>query len=625
VTTLPSPWEDAPAGRRRFAVIAGVIALASFVLDVRIERGVATGPLYVLAMLVVLRTRDASLVVGTALVCTLLLGLGWWFSPPGGEFWKAMFNRGLATLLVWMLVRARQLSEFVIAAATAHDRFLMRSLLDNVPDVIYFKDREGRFLRVNRAFLDVVRADDVADVIGRTDRDYFQPAEAEAFLADERAILETGEPLVNKEEWEIWKDGRRRCVLTTKLPLRDDADRVVGTFGITRDVTAFKEVEFRLLTALESGNIGLWDWDIASGDVYFSGGYAAQLGEQPVARIGTFKDWRKRLHPDDLATAVAVAEDYLDGRRAIYEQTFRLRHRDGSYRSILSRGRFSRDASGQKMRFCGVHVDVTAQQEARRALERSNADLDQFAYVASHDLKAPLQGIDNLAQWIVEDARDVLPATSREHLDKMVVRVRRMKQLLDDLLVFSRIGRSEGRIDVVDLERLVEEIVDDDPRSERFDVRVEAAGLHPRTTVGPLRQVLGNLVSNAFKHHDRDAGTILVAAREIDDETLEFTVEDDGPGIPPEHRERVFDMFQQLRPKSESEGSGMGLAIVRRTVEQRGGWIAVEPRAERGTRFRFTWPLNGSASAADETASPADAHRSPHATPGPVLHPESEP
>lgn len=223
-------------------------------------------------------------------------------------------------------------------------------------------------------------------------------------------------------------------------------------------------------------------------------------------------------------------------------------------------------------------------------LARSNAELEQFAYVASHDLKAPLRAIDNLAQWICEDASAALPEKSRQHLQKLQQRVQRMERLMDDLLQYSRAGRVKGQIQQVDTGRLLEEVGEMLAPPASFSIRVAPSMPTVTSDKAPLKQVFMNLIGNAIKHHDRPDGRVEVCAEnDENDEFVAFTVADDGPGIPREFHERIFRMFQTLRPRDQVEGSGIGLAVVKKLVESQGGTITVDSEVGRGTRFRFTW------------------------------------
>lgn len=228
--------------------------------------------------------------------------------------------------------------------------------------------------------------------------------------------------------------------------------------------------------------------------------------------------------------------------------------------------------------------------ERTKELRRSNQDLDQFAYIASHDLKAPLRAIDHLSTWVLEDVGHLLPDRSHEHLEKMRSRIKRMEGLLDDLLTYSRAGRFRGDATTVDTKELVERVIDTVTPPEGF--RIETKGTLPtlQTYAAPLETVLRNLVSNAIKHHDKPQGKIEISARVMKD-FIEFSVADDGPGIDPAFHERIFQMFQTLRPRDQVEGSGIGLAVVEKIISNVGGTIRLESVPSKGATFIFTWPL----------------------------------
>lgn len=221
-------------------------------------------------------------------------------------------------------------------------------------------------------------------------------------------------------------------------------------------------------------------------------------------------------------------------------------------------------------------------------LERSNEDLDNFAYIASHDLRSPLEGIKNLAKWIREDNEEALPAKSKRHLDQMQRRVQRLEKLLDDLLRYSRAGRLHGRSEMVDVRRLARELYLDCNAPAGFVFEAERLPVF-RTPLAPFSQVVRNLISNAIKHHDKEAGRIAMRCAD-DGDVYRFELADDGPGIAEEFHEQIFKMFETLQPRDRVEGSGMGLALIKRIVESYGGEVSVASAAGQGSVFRFTWP-----------------------------------
>lgn len=243
---------------------------------------------------------------------------------------------------------------------------------------------------------------------------------------------------------------------------------------------------------------------------------------------------------------------------------------------------------------------VRANQERERVLQKlkkTNEDLESFAYVASHDLRAPLRGIDNLVSWIVEDPGSRLSEESQHNAERLRTRVARLEALLDGLLEYSGAGQRNAKVEPVDTRLICEQVIEYLSPPESFTISV-APDLPVVNTVKPaLEAVLRNLLGNALKHHDRDEGRIEVSA-EDQGEVYRFTVRDDGPGIDPAHHDRVFDIFQTLAPRSKLDSSGIGLSIVTRLVASAGGSVHIESNAgERGAAFHFTWkktwPIDG--------------------------------
>lgn len=222
-----------------------------------------------------------------------------------------------------------------------------------------------------------------------------------------------------------------------------------------------------------------------------------------------------------------------------------------------------------------------------RALERSNRDLDQFAYVASHDLKAPLRGIANLSRWIEEDLGPTASRDLARQLELMRVRVRRMDALIEGILSYSRAGRPTN-VETVDVGGLLAEILE--MLSPPAGV-VEVRGQMPTVTTerAPLEQVFLNLIGNALKHAKGADPRITVSAAARGG-FYDFAVADNGPGIGPAYHEKIWGIFQTLESRDHVEGTGIGLAIVKKIVEGRGGRAWVESAEGAGATFRFSWP-----------------------------------
>ncbi|HVV84586.1 MAG TPA: ATP-binding protein [Kofleriaceae bacterium] len=227
-----------------------------------------------------------------------------------------------------------------------------------------------------------------------------------------------------------------------------------------------------------------------------------------------------------------------------------------------------------------------------QALAHSNRDLDQFAYVASHDLKAPLRGIASLATWIEEDLGDRLDDEIAQHLRLLRSRVERLELLIEGILAYSRAGRAGTPAAPVDIGAQLGKVIELLAPPEEVRIVVASDRWPTITTVAvQLEQVWMNLIGNAIKHGRRPTGEGHVQVRCLGCEagSWHFCVEDDGPGIAPEFRDRIFGMFQRLQSRDEVEGAGIGLAVVRKLVTAHSGKVWAEAPPSGGTAMHFTW------------------------------------
>jgi PAS domain S-box-containing protein len=261
-----------------------------------------------------------------------------------------------------------------------------------------------------------------------------------------------------------------------------------------------------------------------------------------------------------------------------------------------------RDAEGKVYGIMTHAVEVTEQVRSRQeiekkaeelahltqALKRSNQDLDQFAYVTSHDLKAPLRAIANLSEWLEEDLADQLGEDSREHLHLMRKRVHRMGGLIDGILQYSRAGRVE-QIEAVNVTTLLSDLIEFLAPPPNIIITVEPGMPTFETEKIPLEQVFMNLLNNAIKYVQTPDAQIQISVLNRE-EYYEFAVTDNGLGIAPEFHNKIWGIFQRLEARDKVEGTGVGLSIVKKIVESRGGRVWVESELDAGASFCFTWP-----------------------------------
>ena len=224
-------------------------------------------------------------------------------------------------------------------------------------------------------------------------------------------------------------------------------------------------------------------------------------------------------------------------------------------------------------------------------LVQSNVELDAFAHIAAHDLRAPLRGVKALTGWLREDLGDLCTPEARFHLDLLCGRVDRLETLLDALQDYAEIGRVAHAAEAVRPDLMIAELSSEIDPEGRWGITFKGPSDAFCAHRAPLEMALRELLRNAMKHHDRSEGRIVVRL-EADGSRRVFTVADDGPGVPPELQERIFEMFQTLRPRDEVEGAGMGLALIRKAARLYGGLLQVEsPIADgRGCAFRLVWP-----------------------------------
>ena len=262
--------------------------------------------------------------------------------------------------------------------------------------------------------------------------------------------------------------------------------------------------------------------------------------------------------------------------------------------------------------------EVGRRQHAERQLEAVNEELTHFAYIVSHDLKAPLRGVGLLVDWLCADYADALGPEGAKQLALLQNRVQRMHGLIDGILQYSRIGRINQTVEPIDLNELLSDIIDSLCPDDHVQVTIRG----PLPTVTGehtcIAQVFQNLISNAIKYMDKPRGQVTVACDEGPD-AWTFSVTDNGPGIESKHFERIFQIFQTLAPKDEYESTGVGLTLVKKIVEQHGGAIWVTSEVGQGSTFYFTLPKEQPLRRPepDESAGDADAKQAPlNAVPG---------
>jgi PAS domain S-box-containing protein len=419
----------------------------------------------------------------------------------------------------------------------------------------------------------------------------------------------------------IWPDGSLHWVDARGRFHYDAQGKPVRMFGLVSDVTKQKQMredvresEERFRATFEQAAIGM-------AHVGNDGSWL-RVNQKLCSIIGYTHEelsgmtWQQITHPEDLETDLQHVQQLLAGTIQTYSMEKRYIHKDGSitWANItvsLVKESLQTGISGTPKYFIVAieQIDERKQIELdlhKRAqelldlnavltkttalLEERNRELDQFTYVVSHDLKAPLRAVTNLSQWIEEDLEGQLAPEGQHQMNLLRGRIHRMENLINGLLEYSRVGRSQILLETVDMQELVAEITDSlaPPAGFTIEMQPETLTLHTKRLL--LRQVLTNLIGNAIKHHDRPDGHVWISV-EAQEQKYRFSIKDDGHGIEPEYHQKIFDMFQTLEARDITENTGVGLTIVKKIVESEGGTMHLESQLGTGSTFSFTWPV----------------------------------
>ncbi len=289
---------------------------------------------------------------------------------------------------------------------------------------------------------------------------------------------------------------------------------------------------------------------------------------------------------------------------------YRIRRSDGDIRWIQARAFPIVNAAGKVYRIAGIAEDITERkkveeqirmlnvelefrvQQRTAELEAVNTELKNFAYVVSHDLKAPLRGIEHLAQWLVSDYAETFDDAGHEMMTLLVQRIHRMESLIDGILQYSRIGRVESNNETVDLAVVVPALIDSLAIPSHIAVVIETGLPTLHADLTQMTQLFQNLLSNAVNYMDKAEGHIAIRCETRDDDVWQFCIQDNGPGIDRQYHEKIFQIFQTLHARDERESTGIGLTVVKKVIELYGGRVWVESLPGQGSTFFFTLPKN---------------------------------
>ncbi len=563
-------------------------------------------------------------------------------TPVGREIWVGQ-NLHLVTE-AGEVVGGRGVARDVTARVKveqdlSRERALFELFMENIPDHIYFKDLDSKFLRVNRAQATWLGLDNPQKAVGRTDADFFTDEHAAAARRDEQAVIRSGQPVIREAEKETWPGRRVTWAATAKFPLLDAEGRVAGTFGISRDVTDRKEAADRLreseqryrLLADNSNDI-IWTMDMDFRFTYISPsverlrGFTveeamAQSLEEALAPASV--EVALNVFAEELLLEGTAGADPLRSRILELEQTCK----DGSTIWSEANVAFLRDENRRAIGLIGATRDISDRKRmaieivrAKEAAEAASRAKSEFLANMSHELRTPLNSIIGFSEMLELQHFGALGDKQRQYVQRIYSSGHHLLQLINDILDLSKVeaGKMELELSRVEIPRLLEtSLLMIKEKAAMRGVAVElqldssAAGLRLDADERKLKQILFNLLSNAVKFTN-DNGSVAVEARRVGHELI-VAVADTGVGIAPANLERIFEEFVQIKGEGrrERQGAGLGLALTRKLVGMHGGLIWAESEGlGLGSRFTFTVPIRP---AAGEPAEPPFAE----ATPGP--------
>ncbi|MFO7535624.1 MAG: PAS domain S-box protein [Kiritimatiellia bacterium] len=509
-------------------------------------------------------------------------------------------------------------------------RQMLKAVMDTIPVRVFWKDRESKFLGCNKHFALDAGFKDPEELVGKDDYQMGWRDQADSYRADDKKIMESGVPVLNYEEPQTAKTGKKSWLKTSKVPLKNSKGQIIGVLGTYEDITEQKQAEEALRMAyqkltlhVERTPVAVIEWDRDFRVTRWNPAAQAMFGFSSAEAVGQHASFilpeSVRPHADKVWQALLKK---VGGERSA---NWNVR-KDGALIFCEWHNTSLVDAQGNATGVASLAQDITERKRAEETLKeakeaaertagelaRSNRDLEEFARVVSHDLKEPLRMVTGFLELLQSKSRSAMDVKSNEYIDYAVNGAQRMKKRIERLLEYSRAGGRARELAPTSLEKALNVALLN--LKDRIDKTGAIVSHEPLPEVmadaEQLTQVLQNLVGNAIKF-TKGRPEIHVGASVQDGNWL-VSVRDNGIGIDPKCKDRIFQVFQRLNEPEQYEGDGMGLSICKKIVERHNGRIWVESETGRGSSFYFTLPQPPRPSppkAAGETTSPSSRMR----------------
>lgn len=507
------------------------------------------------------------------------------------------------------------------AKELSDQRRRLDTLLTNIPDRVYFKDRRGAFIQVNPALARLYGFDDPAQVIGKTDSDFFTAEHANEARADEEEVLRTGKPIVGKMERETFPDGSSTWALTTKMPLHDETGAIVGTFGVSRDITELKTAELALRSSeeryerlLDSVSDYVYSVALKEGtavSTQHGPGCLAVTGYSPEEFHADPWLWHRIIHPEDRNAVTSNLTKASEGTTP-FEIEHRILRKDGNTRWVRNKHVPLRDASGRIVAYDGLMTDITERKRAADELRTAQSQLmqleklhsiGQLAAGVAHEVKNPLQVIlvglqylsdsplsaDEQARSVINEMHDAVRranAVVQEILDfssprELGMQARSINALVEKALGFVRHDLKAAGVEIVRrLDPTVPDVLVDPTKIEQVFVNLLTNACHAMPQGGRLTVSTRKVVLTSADLPPHDVGDRSGMQMRIGETAVVTEIRDTGTGVPADKIAKIFEPF--FTTKSTGKGTGLGLPVSRKILELHRGKINIENNPEGG-------------------------------------------
>lgn len=409
------------------------------------------------------------------------------------------------------------------------------------------------------------------------------------------------------QEFRIRKsDGEFIYIIDKGLIIRDTEGKAIRMIGSTQDISDRKKTEIELVSqkhrisnVIEGTNAGTWEWNIQTGEIIINEIWANIIG-YTLEELGPLNNqtWVKYSHPDDLKEVNMLLQDHLSGVNPSYAAEFRIRHKNGNWIWVLARGKvLTWTPEGKPLMMFGTEVDIT-QEKLREEeikitnlrLQSANEELKSFASVASHDMKEPLRMISSFLMLLEKKYTPVLDEKGIQYINFAVDGAKRLSQLTGDMMEYAKIGFDPKFLVRINLNSLIQGVISLKMNEiEEKEAEIKLGSFQDISGIEtPIKSVFLNLISNALKYQQEGKRPVISISSKSLDDYLQITVEDNGIGIEKQYFKKIFDIFGRLHSKTEYSGTGLGLALCKKVINQHGGEIWLESIPGEGSKFHFT-------------------------------------